>query len=125
MSLSDYAENEIADWIAGNGAPGAVGTCYVQLHTGDPGELGTATVSAETTRVSATFGAATGGVATSNADVTWASWSAGSETITHVSFWDASAAGNCLGSGSNTGNQSVANGNDFTIPSGSLTITLT
>ena len=58
MSLSNFAENEIADWIAGNGAPSAVTTCYVQLHTGDPGEDGTANVSAETTRVAASFGAA-------------------------------------------------------------------
>jgi len=125
MSLSNYAENEIADWIAGNGAPGAVATCYVKLHVGDPGEDGTANPSAETTRQSASFGAATGGVATSNADVSWLSWSAGSESITYVSFWDASTAGNCLGSGANSGNTSVVNGNDFVIPSGSLTITIT
>jgi hypothetical protein len=42
-----------------------------------------------------------------------------------VSFWDDPTAGNCLGSGANTGNTAVADGNDFVIPSGSLTITLT
>lgn len=125
MSLSNYAENEIADWLAGNGAPGAVSTCYVKLHTGDPGEDGTNNASAETTRVAASFGAASGGVATSDADAEWLSWTAGSESITFVSFWDNVSAGNCLGSGANTGQTAVVNGNDFVIATGDLTITIT
>lgn len=127
MSLSDWAENEVADYLAGNGAPTAISAVYVKLHTGDPGEAGTANASAETTRQAASFGAASGGVCTSDADVSWTGWSAGSETITHVSFWDAEAptAGNCIGSGANSGNQAVEDGNDFVIPAGSLTLTLT
>lgn len=125
MSLSDFAENEIADWLAANGAPSAVNNVYVKLHTGDPGENGTANASAETERKEATFGAASGGVATSDADVSWLAWDQGSESITHVSFWDNSTAGNCLGSGTNSGNTAVVNGNDFVISAGDLTITLT
>lgn len=125
MSLSDFAENEIADWIAGNGAPSSVTTCYVKLHTGDPGENGTSNASANTTRVAGTFGAASGGVCTNSADLEWLSWSAGAESITFVSFWDNLTAGNCLGSGANTGNTAVADGNDFVISTGDLTITLT
>lgn len=125
MSLSDFAENEIADWLAGNGAPSSVTNVYVKLHTGDPGEAGTANASAETDRQEATFGAASGGVATNDNTLTWAAWNAGAENITHVSFWDNSTAGNCLGSGANTGNQAVADGNDFVLGAGDITITLT
>jgi hypothetical protein len=125
MSLSDFAENEIADWLAANGAPSAVTNVYVKLHVGDPGEAGTANPSAETDRMEATFGAASGGVATSDADVSWLAWDQGTETITFVSFWDNATAGNCLGAGANSGNQAVENGNDFVISAGDLTITLT
>jgi len=124
MSLSNFSENEIADWLAGNGAPSAVTNVFGQLHVGDPGEDGTANVSAETTREELSFGAASGGVATSDADASWLDWSAGSESITFVSYWDASTAGNNLGSGANTGNQAVEDGNDFVLSAGDVTITL-
>jgi hypothetical protein len=125
LSLSDFAENEIADWLAANGAPSSVTNVYVKLHTGDPGEAGTANASAETERKEASFGAASGGVCTSDADVSWLAWDQGSESITFVSFWDNVSAGNCLGSGANSGNTAVVNGNDFVISAGDLTITLT
>lgn len=122
MSLSNYAENEVADYLAGNGAPAAISGVWVKLHTGDPGEDGTANASAETTRKSVTFGAASGGVCTSSSEARWDGWSAGSENITHVSYWDASTAGNPIGSDTNDGNQAVVNGNNFVLPSGSLTL---
>jgi hypothetical protein len=68
-------------------------TPYLQLHTGDPGANGTANVSAETDRQSPTFAAPSGGAITAPA-VSWTAWDAGTEVITHVSLWDAAAAGN-------------------------------
>lgn len=122
MSASDYAENEIADWLGANGAPGAVTNVYVKLHIGDPGEAGTANAAAETTRQEATFDAASGGVVALSATVSWTNVST-SETYSHVSIWDNLTAGNCLGSGAMTAPVEVVAGNDFDLTA--LTITVT
>lgn len=126
MSVSDYLEEAWLKTLRGGGngatftAPAAV---YVKLHTGDPGEAGTANAAGETTRQAATFAAPTSGAGTmvSNADVTWTNVST-TETYSHVSLWDASTAGNCLISGALTASKSVTAGDTFTIPSGSLSL---
>jgi len=97
---------------------------YTKLHIGDPGEDGTNNAAAETTRKSTSYGASSGGVITTDADLTWTNV-AGSETISHVSQWDASSAGNCLGSGALSASKAVTAGDTFTIPSGSQTVTIT
>lgn len=125
MSLSDYLENQFANAVCNNAAGDLpVAQVYVKLHTGDPGEAGTSNAATETTRKAASFGAASGGVCTSDADIDWTAV-AGSETYSHVSFWDASTSGNCLGSGALTAPVAVVAGNDFTIASGDLTFTIT
>jgi hypothetical protein len=91
-------------------------TPYLQLHTGDPGAAGTANVSAETDRVSPTFAAPSGGSVTAPA-VSWAAWNAGTETITHVSLWDASTAGNFKMSAALTVPKDVENGDTLNITS--------
>lgn len=121
MSYSDYLENAINDAVCNNTAL-AVAQAYVKLHIGDPGEAGTANAAGETTRKAASFGASSGGTATSDADLTWTNVST-AETITHVSMWDAATVGNCLGSGALTASKTVAVGDTFVIPSGSFTFT--
>jgi hypothetical protein len=69
-------------------------TPWLKLHTGDPGSAGTANASAETTRKQLTFADPAGTGSAAATAVTWTSWGVGSETITHVSLWDASSAGN-------------------------------
>jgi hypothetical protein len=123
MSLSDYAENKVADAICNN-TSFAVAQVYVKLHIGDPGEAGTSNAAGETTRQAASFGAASGGVCTSDALTEWTNVST-TETISYVSFWDASSAGNCLGSGALTASKALTAGDTFQIPSGSLTLTIT
>ncbi len=123
MSLSNYAENAVANAICNN-TSFAVAQVYVKLHTGDPGEDGTPNAAGETDRTAASFGAASGGVCTSDAAVSWSSVST-TETYTYVSFWDASSGGNCLGSGALTSSVAVTAGDDFTIASAALTLTLT
>jgi hypothetical protein len=121
VSYSDYLEDKINDAVCNNTAL-QVAQPYVKLHTGDPGENGTANAAGETTRKAASFANSSGGTATSDADLTWTSVST-AETITHISLWDASTAGNCLGSGALTASKTVAVGDTFVIPSGSLTFT--
>lgn len=123
MSASDFAENEIADWLGGNGAPSAVTNVFVKLHIGDPGEAGTGNPAAETTREEATFGAASGGVVSLDAPpVSWVAVST-TETYSHISLWDNVSAGNCLGSGALTAPVPVTALDDFDLTA--LTITVT
>lgn len=126
MSISNYAENKLVDAVVnasttGGGLPTA--DPWVKLHTGDPGEDGTANAAGETTRKQASFAASSSGTATSNADVAWTAVST-SETYSYISIWDASSAGNCLWSGALTASKAVTAGDNFTIPSGSLTVSI-
>lgn len=98
-------------------------TIYMKLHVGDPGSAGTANPAAETTRKAATFGAASGGVASNTGALTWTSV-AGSEDFTHFSLWDAASSGNFLGSGTIVAN-AVTVGDTFTIDVGAATVTFT
>lgn len=119
MSISNYAENALLDAIGGTSF--SVTTVYLQLHTGDAGEDGTANTAGETTRQSVGFNAASGGSMSSSATVSWTNVST-SETLTHWSAWDASTAGNCLWTGALSGSATVAAGDTFQITS--LTLTL-
>lgn len=103
---------------AGNSTP------YVKLHTGDPGAAGTSNAAGNTTRQAATFAAASAGANATNADINWTNVGT-AETYSHVSFWTASSAGTFLGSAALTASKTVAIGDNFQIPSGSLTMSLT
>lgn len=92
-------------------APASV---WLRLHTGDPGAAGTANASAETSRRQVTFGAPSAGSSVASA-VSWTGWTAGTETITHVSLWDASTAGNFLISGALAASKTVANGDTINV----------
>lgn len=120
--ISSYLADELLDAV-GNASSFSVGTVYIKLHIGDPGANGTSNAATETTRKSASFGAASAGTLTSDADITWTNIS-GSQDATFFSAWDNASAGNFLFSGSITGNAYTA-GDTYVIPSGSLTVSLT
>lgn len=89
---------------------------FVQLHTADPGASGTTAVSAgSSTRLTVSQSAASGGSMTISG--TAGPWTNGgtSETITHISVWDASSAGNFLYSAALSASQAWASGNTFTL----------
>lgn len=94
-----------------NIAPAAV-TPFVKLHTGDPGAAGTANASAVTTRNAITWNAPAAGAMSLAALAAFAMTA--SETITHVSLWDAAAAGNFLDSMALTAGVPVINGSQLT-----------
>lgn len=119
MSISNYLENALLDTLRNQSL--AIANVYLKLHTGDPGEAGTANAATEATRQSVSFNAASGGSMASSAAVTWTNVST-TETYTHWSAWDASTAGNCLWSGALSASASVAAGDTFQITS--LTLTL-
>jgi hypothetical protein len=120
--LSNYLANKFLDAV-GNATAYSSANVYVKLHIGDPGANGTANAAIETTRKSVSFSAALTGGLTSDADVSWESI-AGSEDATFFTVWDNLTAGNFLFSGTVAGNAYTA-GDTFTIPSGSLTVSLT
>jgi len=100
------------------------GTTYpwIKLHVGDPGGSGTSNAATETTRKQVTWASASSASKASSADLTWTNV-AGSEDYTHFSLWTASSAGSFGGSGTVTAN-AVTAADTFTIPSGSLVLSL-
>jgi hypothetical protein len=55
--------------------------------------------------------------------LSWSSWSAGTETISHISIWDNVSAGNVLWTGALSSSKTVNNGDTLNITS--LTAALT
>jgi hypothetical protein len=122
VSIANYAEDKILDKVLRNTDFTVTGV-YVKLHIGDPGEAGTGNPAAETTRKVATFSAASGGAATTSADVSWTAVST-TETYSHISLWDAVTAGNCLWVGPLAVAKAVTAGDTFTLPAGDIDVTL-
>ena len=120
--LSNYLANKFLDAV-GNATSYSAANVYVKLHIGDPGASATSNPATETTRKSVSFSAASTGGLTSDADISWTNI-AGSEDATFFSAWDNLTAGNFLFSGTVAGNAYTA-GDTFTIPIGSLTVSLT
>ena len=97
---------------------------YVKLHIGDPGAAGAGNPAAETTRQLVTFSAASAGAITNSAAVTWTNVST-TETITHVSFWDASTAGVFQGSDTLATSKALTAGDDAEFAAGALDLSIT
>lgn len=97
---------------------------FMKAHTGDPGAAGTSNASAETTRKALSLAAASGGSRSANSTLpSWATWSAGPETITHMSVWDNVSAGTFKYSFALTSSKSVTNGDDLNLTSHSIAFT--
>jgi hypothetical protein len=94
---------------------------FIKLHTADPGAAGATAPSAVTTRQAATFSAASAGaLALSNAP---AFSMTATETITHISVWDAASAGNLLWTAALTTAKSVVNTDTLTFTSLGVSLT--
>lgn len=105
MSLSNYAENLLLNFLLNTSAVTRPTAWFVQLHMSDPGETGTsgtqpAIIAGDYDRKS--LGAsgmttATAGTCSNPAAVSWtAAGTAATYTFTHVSIWDAVTGGNFL-----------------------------
>lgn len=111
-----FATTTLADkWLnllRGTAFTAPAGT-YVKLHTADPGAAGTTAPSAVTTRLQATFSASSSGaIALSNSP---AFPMTATETITHISVWDASTAGNLLWTAALGTSRAVVSGDTLTM----------
>lgn len=101
----------------------AVSATYIKIHTGDPGASGTSAAAAgSTTRSAVTFSAASSGaIALTGTQPTWTNGGT-SETVTHISVWDASTSGNFLWSAQLTTGKTWASGDTLTLTSCGLSL---
>ena len=115
--LTDYAENAAAAHLLGTG------TFYISLHTGDPGEVGSANELAAANgyaRQSDTF-TVTGSQAANDSALSFGPATADQGTITHFAIWDAVTAGNCIAKSALASSRAwpsgtlTASGGDFTL----------
>lgn len=97
---------------------------FVKLHTADPGATGaTAAAAGSTTRVIITHAApSSGSSAISGTNPSWTNGGT-SETLSHISYWDASTAGNFLGSAALTATKAWASGDTFTLTTDTWAVT--
>jgi hypothetical protein len=95
----------------------------VKLHTADPGASGTTAAGVgDTTRKSVTWSAASAGSkAMSSMSGGWTNGGT-SETLSHISMWDSTTAGNFLASAALTSSQAWASGNTFSLTSLSISL---
>lgn len=115
--------NKWLDMLSATAFTAPVGS-FVKLHTADPGVAGaTAAAVGSATRVTITYAAASAGVKAMNG--TLPVWTNGgtTETISHISLWDAITAGTFLFTGALTTPQAWAATNTFTLTSLSMAIT--
>lgn len=105
MSLSNYSENILLNWLLTNdAAPTRPTAWYVQLHMTDPTDTGTAgtqptiiTNDYDRKPITGGMSTATVGTCTNEANISWtANAAAATYTFTHISIWDALTGGNCL-----------------------------
>lgn len=104
----------------------AIAQVYVKLHTADPGASGaTAAAAGDTTRKAITWAApSSNAMAITGTNPVWTNGGT-SETISHISFWDASTAGNFLGSAALAASQAWVSTNTFTLTANTWTLSPT
>jgi len=121
--LTTAGKNQLLDAIDGTST---TLTWYLDPFNGDPSGAGSsvaATTSEGRTQItSSNMAAAASGSVASSAAITWTA--TGSITIDYVAIYDAASAGNLVGYDAIT-SKSLANTETLTIPSGSLTFSLT
>lgn len=118
MTVGVSSANLVTPWLntlRGTNMTAPVAT-YVKLHTADPGAAGaTAAAVGSATRVVATQSAPSGNaIALSGTNPVWTNGGT-SETLSHISVWDAITAGNFDYSVALTTPQAWASGNTFTL----------
>jgi hypothetical protein len=125
-SFSDYTENKVVDHVLGTATFTKPTAVYVALFTAAPSDSGggTEVSGGSYARVAATFSAASGGATSNSATIDFGTASASWGTITHMAIFDASTAGNMLAWAPLAASKTVASGDAFQVPAGSLTVSL-
>jgi len=123
LSTANVA-NKFLDHLGNNASWTMPPAIFVKLHTADPGSAGaTAAAAGDTTRKAADFAAASSGaIALTGTAPQWTNGGT-SETLTHISVWDASSAGNFLWSAALTASQAWVSTNTFTLTTLGVSVT--
>lgn len=120
LSTANLA-NKILDHLRGGTAWTQPSGLYVKLHLGDPGANGTANPSTVATRSQVTFAAASSGaIALTGTNPSWSMTA--TESVSHISVWDASSNGNFLWSAALSVTKSVQSGDTLTLTSCGLSL---
>ena len=129
--MSNYLENALLDHVLNNTSLTSPTTVWLALFTADPGETGSLTNEVTTTgtayaRQVASFGAASSGTSTSDADIECPQATASYGTVSHVGIMDnaTAGAGNMLFYTSLTTSKAIDSGDIFKVTSTNLTVTL-
>jgi hypothetical protein len=116
--------NKVLDHMLRAVASTAPASNNIQMHTADPGAAGTtATIAGATSRQAVTFSAASAGACASSNTPSFTSFAGTSpSTVSHISVWDASSAGNFLYSAALTTSKTITMGDTFTLSSLSVSL---
>jgi hypothetical protein len=122
MTASNYLENKVLDHTLAVASYTAPTSLYMALHTGDPGDAGTASevVGGSYAPQLITFAAASSGASASNAAVTFNSMPA--TVVTHFSIRENSPSGNPLYVGPLSASQTLSAGQQLLFNSGQVTV---
>jgi len=130
-NITNYLEDVIINATLRNTVAGLpVAQPYVALHTGDPGDAGTANEHANSSgyaRTAVTMGAPSGGASTNSAAVTFPQASGDWTAVTYFSIWDSGTygAGNCLYWGQLSASKTVLSGDYAQFAIGAISVTIT
>lgn len=114
MSLSNYSENLLLNYLLNASAVTRPAAWYAQLHMTDPTDTGAAgtqpaIITNDYDRKVVAFSTSTAGTSNNTGAVSWtAAATAATYIFTHVSIWDALTAGNCLFVGTLAVSETVA-----------------
>lgn len=124
--LSNYLENKLLDHVLRNVSYTSPTTVYVGLYTSDPQDdnSGTEVSGGSYARQILNVTTASGGVVTSDADVTFPQATGNWGTITHIGLLDALTSGNLLMHTPLTTSKLIETGDILKIPVGNLTAEL-
>lgn len=129
--FSNTTENDVLNHIfAGTSISYAGGSFFISLHTGDPGETGTAnecTLSGYARKAHSSWSTSSAGTLSNSSDITFTaigSSESSTATITHVGIFTASSGGTFIGGGAVGASKTIGANDIPKILSGELDITL-
>jgi hypothetical protein len=124
--FNDWLENNVLDHYFRNQASGAPATVYLALFTSAPTDAGggTEVTGGGYVRKAITFSAASGGVVSNSALVSWTASGASFGTVTHAALMTSVSGGNYMAWGALTASKLVNDGDTLQFPTTNVSVTL-
>jgi hypothetical protein len=124
--FSDYLEDKVLDHVLRNVSYSSPTTVFVGLYTSDPTDTnsGTEVTGGSYARQSLSVSAASAGIVTSSADVTFPQCTASWGSVGFIGILDAVTSGNLLMHTALTTAKTIDTGDILKITTGNLTVTL-